>query len=128
METGPQGKYMFYSSSIWGNNFHIPFCLYHALHFAKIFPPAQVYVSSLKCVGDMHMSHVLIILFLIQLKKKKENACQSSVGHIFWKAQLNSYFHSFLVSRFICFSLHSVCLTLYMDSPSTPFIHKCGGG
>ena len=71
METGPQGKYMFYSSSIWGNNFHIPFCLYHALHFAKIFPPAQVYVSSLKCVEDMHMSHVLIILFLIKLKKKK---------------------------------------------------------
>ena len=63
---------MFYSSSIWGNNFHIPFCLYHALHFAKIFSPAQVYVSSLKCVEGMHMSHMLIILFLIKFKKKRK--------------------------------------------------------
>lgn len=38
----------------------------------------------------------------------KEHACQSSVGHIFWKAQLNSYFYSFRVSCFICFFLHSV--------------------
>ena len=101
---------MFYSSSIWGNNFHIPFCLYHALHFAKIFSPAQVYVSSLKCVQGMHMSPVLIILFLIELKrKKKENACQSSSGRIFWKAQFNSCFCSCLVSRFIV-SFSIVCV------------------
>jgi len=101
---------MFYSSSIWGNNFHIPFCLYHALHFAKIFSPAQVYVSSLKCVQGMHMSPVLIILFLIELKKKKkENACQSSSGRIFWKAQFNSCFYSFLVSHFIV-SFSIVCV------------------
>ena len=28
---------------------------------------------------------------------------------------------------FHCFFLHSVCLTLYLDSPSAPFIHKRGG-
>lgn len=43
----------------------------------------------------------------------KENACQSSVGHIFWKAQFNSYFYSFLVSCFICFFLHSVFKSLH---------------
>lgn len=43
----------------------------------------------------------------------KENACQSSVGHIFWKAQFNSYFYSFRVSCFICFFLHSVFKPLH---------------
>lgn len=128
METGPRGKYMFYSSSIWGNNFHIPFCLYHTLHFAKIFSPAQVYVSSLKCVEGMHMSHVLIILFLIKTATitTKKMPANPQLGIFSGKHNL-THISILSLSHVSSVSFSIVCLSLSMDSPA-PFIHPCGGG